>query len=113
MESAAHTCIPKMKVNNERRRHDIPRWREVMTSFKDDVTYWTQIQFLHSNDHLFSSQVPNKHFFHNLNNIYRVCVILKNMHVDHGKSTKMHAALKKDGIMFFIERLMEVLKDTL
>ena len=45
LENAAHTCLPKSKPCTEARRHDIPMWREVMTSFKDDVTYWTLLQF--------------------------------------------------------------------
>ena len=46
MQDAAFTCIPKCS-NKVKKRHNIPMWRERMTSFQSDVEYWTQLQFLH------------------------------------------------------------------
>ena len=46
MHKAAITCIPKYS-STEKKRHDIPMWRQRMMSFKTDVEYWTQLQFLH------------------------------------------------------------------
>ena len=44
--AAAEKCIPKADPNKVVRRHDIPMWRERMASFKSDVDYWLQTQFL-------------------------------------------------------------------
>ena len=46
MESAAQSCIPKSRKNNERKRHNVPMWRERMASHKTEVDYWLQLQFL-------------------------------------------------------------------
>lgn len=44
LNDAAMTCIPERKSKNT---HNIPQWRERMASFKHDVDYWVQVQFLH------------------------------------------------------------------
>ena len=46
IQNAALICLPKFKPNKGPRRHNIPMWRERMAPLKDDVTYWTQVQFL-------------------------------------------------------------------
>ena len=46
LTSAAETCIPKIDPNKAPRRHNIPMWKERMSSFKNDVDYWLQVQFL-------------------------------------------------------------------
>ena len=46
LETAARKCIPKAK-SQARRNHDIPMWRERMSSFKNDVDYWVANQHLH------------------------------------------------------------------
>ena len=44
--TAAVSCIPKIDPNKAPRRHNIPMWKERMSSFKEDVDYWHQVQFL-------------------------------------------------------------------
>ena len=44
---AADTCIPKIDPNKTPRRHNIPKWKERISPFKDEVDYWLQVQFLH------------------------------------------------------------------
>ena len=46
MTEAADLCIPKNKPNKGNKRHDLPMWRERMTSYRTDVDYWNQVQFL-------------------------------------------------------------------
>ena len=46
MTAAAETCIPKATPGKKANQHNIPMWRERMGSFKSDVDYWLQIQFL-------------------------------------------------------------------
>ena len=43
LNEAATTCIPKYKTKNT---HNVPQWRERMASFKQDVDYWVQVQFV-------------------------------------------------------------------
>ena len=45
---AANLCIPKFNPGKEPKRHDLPMWKERMTTYKDDVDYWLQLPFLHS-----------------------------------------------------------------
>ena len=47
LEVSAQTCLPKTDPNKTPRRHNIPMWRERMSSFKHEVDYWLQLQFLH------------------------------------------------------------------
>ena len=47
IEYAAVTCIPKFKSTGSPHSHNIPMWRESMAPLKNDVEYWTQLQFLH------------------------------------------------------------------
>ena len=45
LEVAANTCIPKKKKNITK-SHNIPHWRQRMSSFQTTVDYWLQLQFL-------------------------------------------------------------------
>ena len=45
LDEAACLCIPKYKLSNTTKRHNMPMWQEYMPSFKHEVDYWTQIQF--------------------------------------------------------------------
>ena len=47
MESAAQSCIPKSREKSDRQRHNIPMWRERMSSHKTEVDYWLQMRFIH------------------------------------------------------------------
>lgn len=51
LDFAARTCIPKYKKNT-RPQHNIPLWRERIGSFKNEVDYWLQLQFLHGGPNL-------------------------------------------------------------
>ena len=45
IETAAKTCIPKAKTNSAH-SHNIPMWRDKMSTFKEDVDYWIMRQTL-------------------------------------------------------------------
>ena len=45
MDESAKICIPKFK-NAQRKRHDIPLWRQRMATFRHNVEYWLNIQWL-------------------------------------------------------------------
>lgn len=45
LESAADTCIPKQKSKNAK-SHNIPFWRQRMSTYQTTVDYWLQTQFL-------------------------------------------------------------------
>ena len=55
LHTAAQSCIPKHKTKYQ--SHDIPQWRERMTSFKENVDYWLQNQFLQGGPRLCSTFV--------------------------------------------------------
>lgn len=46
LTTAAEKCIPKYKKNECRRNHNIPMWRERMTTYQANVDFWLQSQFL-------------------------------------------------------------------
>ena len=46
LQEAASTCIPKRKQGAERRRHNIPQWRERIASYRHNVNYWLSVQLL-------------------------------------------------------------------
>ena len=43
---AANQCIPKKDPNKTPKQHNIPMWRERMGSYKNEVDYWLQVQFI-------------------------------------------------------------------
>ena len=45
LEVAANTCIPKKKKNITK-SHNIPHWRQRMSSFQTTVDYWLQTKFI-------------------------------------------------------------------
>ena len=51
LNDAAWKCIPKYDPSKTKNRHNIPLWRERMGSYKHDVDYWQQMQFLHGGKH--------------------------------------------------------------
>ena len=46
LATAAEKCIPKFKKNENRPNHNIPMWRERMSTFQANVDFWLQSQFL-------------------------------------------------------------------
>ena len=46
LQEAASTCIPKRKQGAERRRHNIPQWRERIANYRHNVNYWLSVQLL-------------------------------------------------------------------
>ena len=44
---AAIMCIPKTDPNKQPKRHNIPQWREKMSTFQNEVDYWTTMTQLH------------------------------------------------------------------
>ena len=51
MNDAAACCIPKFPVK-KKQSHDIPMWRERISVFRNDVDYWTQLQYLQGGPNL-------------------------------------------------------------
>ena len=45
LQESAEICIPKFR-SNITRRHNIPQWRERMATFRQNVDFWLQTQFL-------------------------------------------------------------------
>ena len=45
LKTAANACIPKYKKKERKGTHNIPMWRERMSSFKNNVDFWLQTQF--------------------------------------------------------------------
>ena len=51
LQLAANTCIPKYKKYENHQRHNVPLWRERMASFKSNVDFWLQTQFVQGGPH--------------------------------------------------------------
>ena len=60
MSLAANHCIPKADPNKTPRQHNIPMWREQMSSYKTDVDYWLGVQFMHGGPRRCSSFVKQQ-----------------------------------------------------
>ena len=60
LTDAANSCIPKFTPGKQRRRHNIPFWKERISPYKNEVDYLVQLQFLQGGPNMCSDSLTQQ-----------------------------------------------------